>query len=101
MERKYLFRVPDMWEKASTPKVVRCIEEIQKLVKNYLVLIWAGKFSWFFFFKKGEAGGAREQGQPEEGQTVLVRKRRKCQVEEYFRSIIKLERRMFVFVKKW
>ena len=34
MERKYLFRVPDMWEKASTPKVVRCIEEIQKLVKK-------------------------------------------------------------------
>ncbi len=32
VESKYIFTVADLWEKKNTPKVVRCLEEIERLV---------------------------------------------------------------------
>ena len=32
VERKYIFKVEDLFEKKHIPRVVRCLEEIEKLV---------------------------------------------------------------------
>ena len=34
---KFLFTVKDLLDKYNIPKVVRCLEEIEKLVRNFLI----------------------------------------------------------------
>ena len=36
VDRKYMFTVEDLYEKKHTPKVVRCLQEIEKLVRSFL-----------------------------------------------------------------
>ena len=38
VEEKYLFRTEDVTKKLNTPKVVRCLEEVAKLVRKKLHL---------------------------------------------------------------
>ena len=35
VDEKYLFRTEDVTKKLNTPKVVRCLEEVAKLVSTY------------------------------------------------------------------
>lgn len=40
VDRKFLFSVEDLYEKKHVPKVVRCLQEIEKLVKMLSMLLW-------------------------------------------------------------
>ena len=38
VDPKYLFKLEDVLEKKNTPKVVRCLEEVAKIVSFYIII---------------------------------------------------------------